>query len=235
MERAAYAAEAAEAAGRASRERTALTQEQRGCVNQMRGWLATEGEDAAGAQKAAAAWWTTVCDWAGASMPEAGAGVGGARRSRGWRELDGEDRRARRKNSRRRPRRRTTKRLRQLVRLKGIATISAAVLFDEGLVWRAYRNRRQIGGLLGFARRGYDSGESAREQGISRAGNARLQSIRHPAGLELGTLATDRERWRSGIKCEFWERQTRARIGIVAVARKLVIALWRYVNDRCGA
>ena len=70
-----------------------------------------------------------------------------------------------------------TSALRQLVRLKGVATTSASVLLDEGLVWRAFRNRRQIGGLLGFAPTPYDSGESQREQGISRAGNARLQSI----------------------------------------------------------
>ena len=57
--------------------------------------------------------------------------------------------------------------LRQLVQLKGVATTSASVLLDEGLVWRAFRNRRQIGGLLGFAptpvqQRGVDAG--ARDQ-----------------------------------------------------------------------
>jgi transposase len=63
------------------------------------------------------------------------------------------------------------------VRLKGVRTTSASVLLDEGLVWRAFRNRRQIGGLLGFAPTPSDSGEVHREQGISRAGNARLQAI----------------------------------------------------------
>jgi transposase len=41
------------------------------------------------------------------------------------------------------------------------------VLLDEGVVWRAFQNRRQIGGLLGFAPAKYDSGESERDQGIS--------------------------------------------------------------------
>jgi transposase len=50
------------------------------------------------------------------------------------------------------------------------------VLLDEGRVWRAFKNRRQMGGLLGFAPTPYASGESEREQGISRAGNARLQA-----------------------------------------------------------
>ena len=65
----------------------------------------------------------------------------------------------------------------RLVRLKGVATTSASVLFDEGLVWRAFRNRRQIGGLLGFAPTKYNSGDSEHDQGISHAGNAHLQAI----------------------------------------------------------
>src|SRR6202007_2803016 len=65
----------------------------------------------------------------------------------------------------------------RLVRLQGIATTGASVLLDEGLVWRAFRNRREIGGLLGFAPAKYDSGVSERDQGISRAGNAHLQAV----------------------------------------------------------
>ena len=60
---------------------------------------------------------------------------------------------------------------------KGVATTSASVLLDEGLVWRAFQNRRQLGGLLGFAPAKYESGESSHDQGISRAGNTRLQSV----------------------------------------------------------
>ena len=67
--------------------------------------------------------------------------------------------------------------LARLVQLKGVATTSASVLLDEGVVWRAFQNRRQIGGLLGFAPAKYDSGESERDQGIVRAGNTRLQSV----------------------------------------------------------
>jgi transposase len=118
--------------------------------------------------------------------------------------------------------------LRQLVQLKGVATTSASVLLDEGLVWRAFRNRRQIGGLLGFAPTPYDSGESTREQGISRAGNARLQAI----SIQL---AWNWVRWQPQSALTQWYQanfgtgKRARRIGIVAVARKLVIALWRYV------
>jgi transposase len=122
-----------------------------------------------------------------------------------------------------------TSALRQLVRLKGVATTSASVLLDEGLVWRAFRNRRQIGGLLGFAPTPFDSGASQREQGISRAGNHRLQSL----SIQL---AWNWVRWQPLSALTQWYREQfgrgkRARrIGIVAVARKLVIALWRYVT-----
>ena len=96
-------------------------------------------------------------------------------------------------------------------------------------MWRAFRNRRQIGGLLGFTPTPYDSGDSVREQGISRAGNNRLQSI----SIQL---AWNWVRWQPHSALTLWYREhfgtgKRARrIGIVAVARKLVIALWRYVT-----
>ena len=94
---------------------------------------------------------------------------------------------------------------------------------------RAFRNRREIGGLLGFAPTRYDSGESAHDQGISRAGNAHLQAI----SIQL---AWNWVRWQPTSALTRWYREhfgprRRARrIGIVAVARKLIISLWRYVT-----
>jgi transposase len=215
----------AEAARQVSRERTALTQEQTRLTNQMRGWLATWG--AALPRRRPPAWWTTVRDWAEAPLPvevqarlaraEARLAVLEAQVA----ELDGQQHAAM-----------TTApagALHQLVQLKGVATTGASVLLDEGLVWRAFRNRRQIGGLLGFAPTPYDSGESAREQGISRAGNNRLQAI----SIQL---AWNWVHWQPHSALTQWYRAhfgtgKRARkIGIVAVARKLVIALWRYVT-----
>ena len=96
-------------------------------------------------------------------------------------------------------------------------------------MWRAFRNRREIGGLLGFAPTPYDSGASTREQGISRAGNARLQAI----SIQL---AWNWVRWQPASALTRWYQanfgtgKRARRIGIVAVARKLVIALWRYVT-----
>ena len=120
--------------------------------------------------------------------------------------------------------------MRQLVQLKGVATTSASILLDEGLLWRAFRNRRQIGGLLGFAPTPYDSGESQREQGMSGAGNGRLQAV----SIQL---AWNWVRWQpqsaltQWYQANFGKGKRARRIGIVAVARKLVIALWRYITQ----
>jgi transposase len=217
---------AAEAARQISRERTALTQEQTRLTNQMRGWLATWG--AALPRRRTPAWWTTVCDWAEAPLPvevHARLARAEARLAMLEAQIAELDRQQQVAVTTAAP----GSALRQLVQLKGIATTSASVLLDEGLVWRAFRNRRQIGGLLGFAPTPYDSGESAREQGISRAGNNRLQSI----SIQL---AWNWVRWQPLSALTQWYREQfgqgkRARrIGIVAVARKLVMALWRYVT-----
>ena len=217
---------AAEAARQVSRERTALTQDQTRLVNQMRGWVATWGSTLPSRRRGT--WWTTVCDWAGAALPvevQARLARAEARLQRleaQIAELDAQQQAAVRAAP-------TPSALRQLVQLKGVATTSASVLLDEGLVWREFRNRRQIGGLLGFAPTPYDSGDVAREQGISRAGNARLQAI----SIQL---AWNWVRWQpqsaltQWYQANFGKGQRARRIGIVAVARKLLIALWRYVT-----
>ena len=217
---------AVEAARQVSRERTALTQEQTRLTNQMRGWLASWG--CAFPRQRPPAWWTTVRDWAGAALPVnvqariARAAARAAVLEEQIAALDAQQQAVVTAAP-------ATSAVRQLVSLKGIATTGASVLLDEGLVWRAFRNRRQIGGLLGFAPTPYDSGETQREQGISRAGNNRLQAV----SIQL---AWSWVRWQPGSALTLWYRarfgtgQRARRIGIVAVARKLVIALWRYVT-----
>jgi transposase len=215
-----------EAARQVSRERTALTKEETRLVNQMGGWLANWG--AILPSRRGDGWWTRVRDGAGAALP---AEVQ-ARLARAHArlkvvecqiaELEAQQRAAVTAAA-------PTSAVRQLVRLKAVATTGASVLLDEGLVWRAFRNRRQIGGLLGFTPTPYDSGESTREQGISRAGNPRLQAV----SIQL---AWNWVRWQPESALTQWYRarfgtgKRARRIGIVAVARKLVIALWRYVT-----
>lgn len=215
-----------EAARQVSRERTALTQDQTRLVNQLRGWLATWGCRLP--SRRPAGWWMTVRDWAGAALPVAvQARLARAEARLAALEAQIADLDAAQKAAviAAAP----TSAVRQLVQLKGVATTSASVLLDEGLVWRAFRNRRQIGGILGFAPTPYDSGESTREQGISRAGNARLQAV----SIQL---AWNWVRWQPQSRLTQWyganfgTGKRARRIGIVAVARKLVIALWRYVT-----
>jgi transposase len=217
---------AVEAARQVSRERTGLTQEHTRLLNQMRGWLATWG--ATLPPRRQAAWWTTVRDWAGAALP---AEVQ-ARLARADMRLEGITAQVAELEATQQTAvtaAAPSSALRQLVQLKGVATTSASVLLDEGLVWRAFRNRRQIGGLLGFAPTPYDSGASQREQGISGAGNARLQAV----SIQL---AWNWVRWQPHSALTRWYQthfgkgKRARRIGIVAVARKLVIALWRYVT-----
>jgi transposase len=217
-----------EAARHVSRERTALTKEQTRLSNQIAGWLATWGCVVSARARRAAQWWTQARGWQDAPLPPAVQ----ARLARAHERLTLlatqiaalEQQQAATVQAAA-----PGTALGRLVQLKGVATTSASVLVDEGLVWRGFRNRREIGGLLGFAPAKYDSGDSEHDQGISRAGNAHLQAI----SIQL---AWNWVRWQPTSALTRWYREhfgprRRARrIGIVAVARKLLIALWRYVT-----
>lgn len=118
---------------------------------------------------------------------------------------------------------------RQLQGLCGIGGVSAWVLAAELLGWRVFRNRRQVAGALGLAGTPYDSGESRREQGISKAGNARARAL-------LIELAWSWLRYQPQARLSQWFGERFAhggkrlrRIGIVALARRLAVLLWRYV------
>jgi transposase len=219
----------AEAARHRSRERTALTQEQTRVRNQIGSWLATWGCQVSLRVRQHPRWWTTARDWAGAALPApvqtriARAQARLTLIAEQIAVIDADQAAATRAAA-------PTSALGRLVQLKGIATTSASVLLDEGLVWRAFRNRRQIGGLLGFAPAKYDSGETSRDQGITRAGNTRLQSV-------IVQLAWSWVHWQPHSVLTQWFRDRfgqgkRARkVGIVALARKLLIGLWRYATD----
>ncbi len=147
-----------EAARQVSRERTDVVQAQARVINQMRGWLATWGATLPSRRQRD--WWTTVRDWAGATLPrEVQARLARAEARLAMlegqiAELDAQQEAAVTAAA-------PASALHHLVQLKGVATTSASVLLDEGLVWRAFRNRRQVGGLFGFAPTPYTSGESA--------------------------------------------------------------------------
>lgn len=220
--------EALEAARQGSRERTALTKEQTRLGNQIASWLATWGCGVPPRRHRRGQWWTTVRDWRGTPLPApvqariARAEARGAVLAEQIATLEAAQQAATAAAD-------PESALGRLVQVKGVATTSASILLDEGLVWRAFRNRREIGGLLGFAPAHYNSGDLERDQGISRAGNARLQAV----SIQL---AWNWVRWQPLSALTLWYRQhfgprRRARrVGIVAVARKLLIALWRYAT-----
>jgi transposase len=120
--------------------------------------------------------------------------------------------------------------VRQLMQLKGIGINGAWLLVMEFFGWREFKNRREVGGLAGVTPTPYQSGESARDQGITKSGN------RHVRWMTT-ELAWSWVRYQpeSALSCWFRERfggggKRLRRIGIVAVARKLLIALWRFLE-----
>ncbi len=121
--------------------------------------------------------------------------------------------------------------IQQLVLLRAIGTTSAWVFVQEFFGWRQFRNRREIGALAGLAPMPYRSGESVNhEQGISKSGNVRLRTM----AIEIA-WAWLRYQPQSQLSLWFQERygpgtRRSRRVGIVAVARKLLVALWRYLE-----
>jgi transposase len=119
----------------------------------------------------------------------------------------------------------------QLVMLRAIGLTSAWVFVQEFFAWRQFRNRREIGALAGLVPMPYRSGESLnRDQGISKAGNVHLRSM----AIEIA-WAWLRYQPQSQLSLWFQQRygpgtRRSRRVGIVAVARKLLVALWRYLE-----
>jgi transposase len=113
-----------------------------------------------------------------------------------------------------------------LMKLKGIGPEFAAVLWLEGL-FRRFANRRQLAAYAGLAPSPWQSGSVDREQGIAKSGNPRLRTTM----VELAWLWL-RYQPDSALSCWFrervgLERGRIRRITIVALARKLLVALWR--------
>ena len=120
--------------------------------------------------------------------------------------------------------------IRLLQQLCGIAIKSSWVFVMELFGWRQFQNRREVASALGLTPMPYQSGESARDQGISRAGNRRVRAM--AIEIAWGWL-----RYQPHSRLSQWYQQRFGgggprirRIGIVAMARRLMIDLWRYVE-----
>ena len=116
-----------------------------------------------------------------------------------------------------------------LLRLKSIGPGIAGALWSEGL-FRHFDNRRQLAAYAGLAPTPWQSGSVDHEQGVSKAGNPRLRAmmvelawlwLRHQPGSALSRWFHERVRHNGGrLK----------KTTIVALARKLLVALWKYAT-----
>lgn len=120
----------------------------------------------------------------------------------------------------------------KLYKLKAIGLQGSWILSHECFGWRHFQNRRQVGSFAGLTGTPFDSGDTLREQGISKAGSGRVRATM----IELA-WSWIRYQPKSALTHWFIEQYVRAgskrskRKGIVAVARKLLVALWKYVEQ----
>lgn len=104
------------------------------------------------------------------------------------------------------------------------------MLVKEIFGWRDFANRRELAACVGLAPTPYASGDSEIEQGISKAGNRRVRAMLVEQAWKWLQLQPD------GALTQWFNRRFASggkrmrRVGIVALARRLVIALWRYLK-----
>jgi transposase len=123
-----------------------------------------------------------------------------------------------------------TKKVPPLLRLNGIGSNSAGRCVMEFFGWRAFRHRKEVGALSGLTPTPYASGNTAYEQGIAKAGHAHIRAM--AIEMAWGWL-----RFQPQSALTHWYQQRFGhgssrlrRIGIVALARKRLMALWRCIE-----
>ena len=122
------------------------------------------------------------------------------------------------------------KKVLQLNHLKGIGVNSAWLYTMELFGWRELRNRKEVGSIVGLVPTPHDSGQSKRERGMSKAGNRHVRAM--AIEIAWGWL-----RFQPNSELSKWYQRRFAtgskrvrKIGIVALARKLMIELWRFLE-----
>jgi transposase len=120
----------------------------------------------------------------------------------------------------------------RLLHLRGVGIETAWCYGMEFFGWRQFRNRKQVGSLAGLTPTPHDSGKSERERGIGKDGSRWIRGVAIEQAWAWLRFQPDSElsQW---YRARFGGGSKRLRkIGIVALARKLLIALWRFVE--CG-
>jgi transposase len=208
----------------AKRDRTRVT-------NRMKGLLANQGLTLDLKTKDVPAQLAALRQWDGERLPE---GLQ-ARLAREWERVAFYDGLVDRLEAERRELVRTStdpvvQQVAKLNALRGIGMNSAWLYPMEFFGWRQFRNGKQVGALAGFAPTPFQSGESEREQGMSKAGNRHVRAM--AIEIAWGWLRFQPQsaltKWYAR---RFGHGSKRLRkIGIVALARKLLVALWRYLE-----
>jgi transposase len=221
--------EAEEDGMRTYREREKLKKEETGHINRIKSLLILHGIQVEGLVKCCI---EKLVDWKGEPLPP-----------NLIRELEREQERLElvrrqlqeieryQKQQLKRPKNKAERQGQQMTSLLGVGVQSSWVLSHEFFSWRQFENRKQVGACAGLVGTPYASGESSRDQGISKAGNRRIRAVmvelawcwlRYQPNSELS-------RW---FERRFGQGSKRMRrVGIVAMARKLLIALWNFVES----
>jgi transposase len=212
------------------RTRETVQQDRNRLINRLKGLLITQGL----ALPIDAAFLThleTVRRWDGTPLP---AGLR-SRLQRGWEQLAFLNRTLEELDAERAtltadPKTALGRYIHTLPTLRGIGPIGTWTLATEIFGWRQIKNGRELGALVGLVPAPYQSGETAHDQGISRAGNTHVRRLMVQLAWGWVRYQPDSAltRWYQ-TKFGHGSRRLR-RIGIVALARKLLIALWRYVE-----
>jgi transposase len=223
---------AAEDLRQLGRELESLKKERTEHSNRIRGLLAAQGVDLGTGASALRRSFDPLRLWDGSELPP----VLRARLEREQQRLEFaevqiQELEQQRKEQVKAPVCRAEEQVGKLMELRAIGIKSAWLFVSEFFSWRDLRNRRQVGSLAGLAPTPYTSGNDVHhEQGISKAGNPRIRAM--AIEISWGWL-----RWQpdSELSQWFWARFGKAggrsrKVGIVALARKLLVALWRYLE-----
>ena len=118
---------------------------------------------------------------------------------------------------------------RRLMALVGVGPVGAWTLSYELFGWRKFRNRRQLGALVGMVGRPYNSGRMERDRGIGREGITRVRTLM----VELGWLWLRHQkasRLTEWFNKKFGKGKRARKVGIVALGRRLLVSFWHYLE-----
>jgi transposase len=219
--------EAEEDARHQHRMRETLQQERTRLINRLHGLLTTQGV-AVSVRPGFLERLAAVCRWDGTPLPP-GLTV---RLQQVWAQLEELTRQVAAIDAARAtlsvdPATATGRWVARLQTLRGVGSIGAWSLATEIFGWRQIRNGRQLGALVGVVPAPYQSGDTAHDRGITRAGNRHVRRM-------IVQLAWSWLRYQPDSALSRWYRarfdhgRRLRRIGIVALARKLLIAWWRF-------